>query len=379
MRLLFYVFIVAGSVVYHVWTGVEKTQESDAETGPSHSRTPLANAGLDTFELLSRPQGETHSRVFKELMDLTAIASISMPLPSANDAEWQNFQEKVLAVHNDEQRPGYKLGSISHRSELIGFVAYLAKYKPRLAMQWVDEKVVSVSAFNHLVQMGLLKNWFTLSSQPDYLVKRSQIGLLRLALNQGVSKAENIAIKSFLSTKHEVKTEEQIKKKSRQNPVSMVNLRFAIDAMQEDQLNRLEVLLKNKKIKIDIDDIAQITSVFPKQTMLEIIDVYSNFDASRQIYAFDGAKLGDENIVQKILSDYSLHLGDTAQFRKQAYTHFSRCPICTLALNTDGLILSNAQAKRLQTKPTKFLLDRDKDGKLIITDWLEMEELNSAN
>ncbi len=378
MRLLFYVFIVVGSVVYHVWTGVEKTQQSEGGAEVGH-QTPLANAGVDMRALLSRPPGKTNSRVFKELMDLTAIANISLPLPSASDIEWQLFQDDILAIHNDEQRPGYKLGSITHRSELIGFVAYLAKYKPHLAMQWVDEKVVNVPVFNHLVQMGLLKNWFVLSNNPDYLVKRSQIGLLRLALNQGVEKAESIAMNAFLHTSHEIKSQEQIRKESRQNPVSMVNLRFAMDAMRADQLRRLEELLINKQINIDVNDIAQIASVFPKSTLLTIIDDYATVDASRQAYAFDAVKLGDESVVQQILDDYVQHIGDDSTFRQQAYTHFSRCPICALALNTDGLIVSNAQAKRLQIKPITFSFARNEEGKVLITDWLETEGLTNEN
>ena len=356
MRMMLYSLVLLLSFAYHLFSW-------DKLNSPEKQLSDLSAIGFDSLKLKLLATGEENQQILHNLPDLKAIAEIKMPLPDSDDQHWSIFADQLIELDQNYNRQIGRNSKITHFSPHIALLAYMAKYQPERVIGLVEQKAVTISAFDHLIQMGLLKNWYELANDPDQLIRASRVGLLRLALNQGVNQSEEIAKKAFLNS-------DSADNKSL--PVSLVNLRFALNSMNDSDKLRIADLLQGNTFNFDINEIRQLRGIFSDETLLSLISNNIDQHRTRQQFWFDAAQMNSQTAVETMLSDYSKHLGDDKKVASYDYKKSAACNICFLALTTDGLMFTHQQAKQLGFRPTKYKISRD-DGKLIIEDWLQKE------
>ena len=279
---------------------------------------PLDVIDMDFSRAENRRAAAADANVESRLPDLEAILDISIPSANANDAEWLEFHNNVESISRD-----WTGSKVRFDSPLMGFLAYLAKHNPRLTMTLVDEGVIDLTAFDLLVQMGLLQNWDELPASPDTVLLSSRIGLLRLGINHGIDHAMRQAADAFL----------RLSKDDRKAEVSLVNLRFALEAMTDAQRASILQMLESNEISFFLGDIRQLKDVYPDRDLLALIELK---DPGRRQYAYhhiDAALIGNIESIEIILASFRRSIQSGGRDSSIGY-----CTICALALSSDGLL-----------------------------------------
>ncbi len=273
------------------------------------------------FEFESTSDSNINKTVEWNLPDLGEILRVYIPSIYATEDEWLEFYNAITSI-----KQGNGNTRIWHRSPFLGFLAYLAKNNPSLIMDMVDEGKISMDVFGHLVQMGLLNDWYEMSSRPEDIIRSSKIGLLRLGVNLGIDEAKERAKHAFLN----------LEKVNETKDISLKNLRFASSEMTSLEKRIIFEVLMSENVYFNTYDIRFLRGLLTDQEVLEVTKKAKTTNSNKYLpeYTYiEGASLRNAEFAQYIMNDFESIQGNSGDTR-----HINYCVICSLALTTDGLL-----------------------------------------
>lgn len=324
-------YIPAGKFVEH---GVNNSQD---KRFLSQIRNTISNTDFN-------------EKAYKNTADIEALLNVKAPEKSASVNEWYRF-----ALSLDDIELGKRYSNSGTTTILLGWYAYIAKYKPEALYKLYNQGKLGGSKFEHLLQFGFLKYWDESINDVDKLLLDNRQAVLTLAYSKGADQVRKRIAQAFFKEADKQTTKQWGKR------LRIENLLFAIKGMTTNEKKRILPILKRDVFQIDPREFyrLKLTKLFSDSDISLLIEQYAKQPSYSQRmmsgYMADGAMLGNEKYIKIMTQD----LEDNAKQPTNFY-----CAACGLALSTDGLVgypLINA------AKKGKVIFSKDSNGAVILS------------
>lgn len=266
-------------------------------------------------------QSMVDETVFEETPDIDALSRLSAPRPGATPEEWLRFADALDEIDFGKR---YQKAGIS--TPLLGWYAYIAKHNPETLYQLYNESRISTRQFRHLLQFGLLPNWYEQVKGVDRLILKNSDALASVVIQKGEKEARRLFIEAFFSSS------------TTPTSLELVNLKYALPAMTVEEKQQLLPRLKSGVFTLDPRTVRYLALDKSFQEEEKILlglinDSASKYGYSRgrsmSSYFYSAAKYGAEDYVRKMIFDTSDNAGQPTNFY---------CAACGLAITSDGLL-----------------------------------------
>jgi hypothetical protein len=241
------------------------------------------------------------------------------PKAGAPLEQWIAFAHQVKNTNTGSQHHNR-----DYTTPLLPWYVYIARQSPEAIYTLYQDRSINSRIIGHLIQFGLLPNWYEELEGAQQLLLREEVALIHLAVHRGseFARAELISL---------IRENE-----GRLSSVEAAPLRFALSGMQDHEVDQLLTRMSRGEIRIDprsLRGLMQEPRLKGRESeMLAILHQQEggrSSSRSMSSYFLHGAELGDADYVQELITD--VHDND------QQPTNFY-CAACALALVTDGLM-----------------------------------------
>ncbi|MGL6161168.1 hypothetical protein [Microbulbifer sp.] len=291
--------------------------------------------------------GEIDEQVMKDTASIEQLLALTPPGNGAPGREWQNFLAQLNQVDTGER---YSNGGAT--TPLLPWYAYIAKHNPQALYKNLNSGDFDSSKFNHLLQMGMLGDWYQYVESIDKLLLGSEQALLSYALARGGEEARRKVTEAFFNIARD---------SDRTHPLSLEleNIRFAAPAMNPQERQILLDSLLQGPFKIDPRSVRRLTLLedMNREKLRALIEKFQYSHKSMSSYMTTAALLGEAKYISVMAGDARDNDGQPTNFY---------CSVCGLALAADGLIgepLVQAEDRdELQILPSEqygFVLTRE--------------------
>jgi len=260
-------------------------------------------------------QGEVDEQVLKDTADIEPLLALAPPSDDAPDGEWQKFLAQLNQVGS---------GKYHTSTPLLPWYAYIATHRPQVLYKKLGSSDFDTTKFNHLLQMGMLGDWYQYVEDPDALLLSSGQALMGYALANGEREARRRVAEAFFNSARNT---------DRTHPLSLEleNIRFAAPAMTtQEKAGLLDALLQGP-FNLDPRDVRRLTLLeeMDREKLLGLIEKFQYSNKSMSSYMTTAALLGEARYIRVMAGD--------ARDNDRQPTNFY-CSVCGLALAADGLI-----------------------------------------
>lgn len=262
--------------------------------------------------------GPLNEKVFKETADINALRSLQPPQAGADSEQWLQFAHSLKDIDT-----GSRYGHNDVTSALLSWYVYIARQHPQTIYTLLQENQITDRVFDHLVQFGLLPDWYEQLPNADELLLGNSNLLRLLALERGTDDARRLMQQAFFAD-------------GEKHPhLNMQNLLFALPVMSEDELAQVLPRLHSARFRLDPRQIStlQYHPYFAEQgqALPALIQhaAQGPYQSGRSMasYLLDSAALGDASAVQSLIQDAGSNAGQPTNFY---------CAVCYLALEAEG-------------------------------------------
>jgi len=293
------------------------------------------------------------------LKDTAAIEPLlALTAPDKDDSvqDWYDF-----ALSFDDLDLGKRYGNYGQTTPMLGWYAYIAKYKPQAIYKLYNQGKIGNTKLEHLLQFGYLTYWEEYINDVDKLLLSVNQAVLSMAFEKGSEEARKRVAKAFFRLGNDDLA-------TRNPKLRIENLLFAMKTMTADEKTRTKRILESGTFNIDprslyrlkLSDIYKNDS--ENKNLLSLMEMYAGRGSYQQrsmsSYMTDGAILGNQDYVAAMVKDLETNAKQPTNFY---------CAACGLALSADGLIaypLINASKKNkviIDKSPKEpFILSRSK-------------------
>lgn len=332
--------------------GAARWVDSPAPAGVSTDRaaaSPPAAASVPAASAKERPaakkratkQTGRYETVLADLPDIDALVALQPPSADAPTHEWVAFGRSLPEVDS-----GQRYGNHGITTPILVWYALIARNRPEAIYQLHAEKVVGDSQLGHLIQFGLLPDWYEHLENADALILTDGAALTSLAVAEGIDFARRRFADAFLAAE------------GRRRRLSMENLRFSLASMNEAEIAAVLPKLQSGTFDVDARGLRRLMlgGRFDDAREAVLALMVDNGSSSRSMssYFVHGAELGHADYVDGLI-------GDAADNARQPTNFY--CAACGLALVTDGLLgtplieaVAGGRRVRLERVATGFVV-----------------------
>lgn len=267
------------------------------------------------------------------------------PATGATNAEWLAFAHQV---HDTET--GSQHDNSDYTTPLLPWYAYIARQNPHAIYTLYQERNINDRIMGHLIQFGLLPQWYEEMEGAQKLLLSEPAALINLAVQRGsdFARAELISL---------LRNGE-----AQRGRVGAGPLLFAISGMRDDEIDKLLTQLGSGALRLDprsLRTLMQEPRVESRESeMLAILRVQaqrygSSSSRSMSSYFLHGAELGAQDYVSNLVADVQDNDGQPTNFY---------CAACYLALVSDGMV-GKTLTQAVQAGRTVAVADYLRDGR----------------
>lgn len=254
-------------------------------------------------------------------VDSMAFANLSPPPLDAPEEQWLTFAHQVKNT-----KTGSRHDNSDYTSPLLPWYVYIARHSPEAIYTLYKERAINSRIMGHLIQFGLLPEWYEEMGDARKLLLNESSALINLAVHRG----SDFARKEVISLLRE--------NESKPISVRVGPLLFALPAMQAQEVDNMLAQMRDGSMRIDPRSLRALM-LEPRlkgrsSEMLAIMRTqargsYSSpRSRSMSSYFLHGAELGGVDYVEYLIGD--------AKENNSQPTNFY-CAACALALMSDGI------------------------------------------
>ena len=241
------------------------------------------------------------------------------PTDDASTERWLAFAQQVKATDNGTRHDNY-----DYTTPLLPWYVYIARRHPEAIYRFYAERQIGARTFSHLLQFGLLPEWYQRLPDARALLLKDSTALINLATHQGLDFARAELIGAIRERREE------------RFSIDGDHLRLAMGAMDGNEVLQLFARVQSGEIIVDPRHLRPLETVSELNGMQgELLTAIATqalkgyADRGMSSYFLHGAELGEAHYVEEMLKD----AGDNAGQPNNFY-----CAACYLALVSDGLI-----------------------------------------
>lgn len=241
------------------------------------------------------------------------------PADEAPTAEWLNFAHQVKETRTDTRHDNN-----DYTTPLLSWYVYIARHHPDAIYEFYASRNINDRLFSHLLQFGLLPDWYEKLPNASQLLLKDSTALINLATHRGIDFARGELITAIRG------------KQGERFSIEGDHLLFAMSAMDSYEIEQLFSRIQQGAIVVDPRDLRALGFVpelaGKERELLAAIAAQGTRGYSQRAmssYFLHAAELGGTSYVEQMLPD--------AQDNAAQPTNFY-CAACYLALVSDGLI-----------------------------------------
>lgn len=315
---------------------------------------------LKMIEIERPKRAAIDNSIARSIPDINAILELRIPEPAESDERWRGFFNDLMSI-----RGGSDEGKMGYNTPLLGFLTFIAEHKPALLMEFIESGQIKFQTLDGLIQRGVMTDWRLYASNPNKVLRESQMALLHLANEVGMRTAQDYAKDAFLDLERNPGGE-----------ISLVNLRFALEVMSENERAQIYNVLQQPSTRYLQFSTTQLKGIYSASEILNLVRLKeTDVEPWKRGFEVEALLLGDGSRILSMLDSKAddriieeLKASGSEENHERQTEKKRYCVICTLALGTDGLMGKSlidahieAQASVVQTS-TGLVIERTKNS-----------------